>query len=80
VRSVGCVGVLKDWLTRALVQALMDKEKTVTLKMLEAHAPRLLQCEKMAVVAVEGEQMLELQDRSETHLLNVLGFRSEGAG
>jgi hypothetical protein len=58
----------------------MEKGKTVTLKMFEAHAPLLSQCEKMAVKAVEGEQMLELQDRSETHLLNVLDFRSEGAG
>ncbi len=74
VRSVGCVGILKDWLTRALASALIDKEKTLMLKMLQAHAPLLSQCEKMAVEAVEGEQMLALQDQSETHLLNVLGF------
>ena len=74
VRSIGCVGVLKGWLTRALACALIDQEKTLTLKMLQAHAPLLSQCEKMAVEAVEGERMLTLQDQSETHLLHVLGF------
>ncbi len=74
VRSVGCVGILKDWLTRALASALIDHVKTLTLKMLQAHAPLFSQCEKMAVEAVEGEQMLKLQDQSETHVLKVLGF------
>jgi len=80
VRSVGCVGILKDWLTRTLAAALIDKEKTLTLKMLQAHAPLMSQCEKMAVEAVEGEQMLTLQDQSETHLLNVLGFPRKAQG
>jgi uncharacterized protein (DUF1778 family) len=48
--------------------------------MFEGHAPLLSQCEKIAVEAVEGEQMLELQDRSETHLLNVLGFAPKARG
>ena len=80
VRSIGCVGILKDWLTRALASALIDQEKTLTLKLLQTHAPLLSQCEKMAVEAVEGEQMLALQDQSETHLLNVLGFARKAPG
>ena len=34
----------------------------------------------MAVEAVEGEQMLALQDQSEAHLLNVLGFPQKAQG
>jgi archaellum biogenesis ATPase FlaH len=32
-RSVGCVGVLKDWITRALAKALKDGGKTLTRKL-----------------------------------------------
>ena len=80
VRSIGCVGILKDWLTRTLASALIDQEKTLKLKLLQAHAPLLAQCEKMAVEAVEGEQMLVQQDQSETHLLKVLGFPRQRPG
>ncbi|MGH9944131.1 MAG: AAA family ATPase [Pyrinomonadaceae bacterium] len=75
VRSIGCVGILKDWLTRALAATLMDDGKMLTFKTLKAHASLLSQCEKMAAEAVEGEQMLFLQNQSETRLLNILGFQ-----
>jgi hypothetical protein len=64
---------------RALVQALMDKEKAVTLKMLEGHAPLPSECEKMRSKRSRASR-LKLQDRSETHLLNVLGFAPKARG
>ncbi len=57
-RSIGCVGVLKDWLIRALAAALYDKSKVLTLEYLQDHALSLAQCERMAIDAVEGEQQL----------------------
>ena len=57
-RSIGCVGVLKDWLIRALAAALYDKSKVLTLEYLQDHALTLAQCERMAIDAIEGEQQL----------------------
>ncbi len=61
-RSIGCVGVLKDWLIRALAAALYDKSKTLTLEYLQDHALSLAQCERMAIDAIEGEQQLSLSE------------------
>ncbi len=61
-RSIGCVGVLKDWLIRALAAALYDKSKALTLEYLQDHALSLAQCERMAIDATEGEQQLSLSE------------------
>ena len=31
-RSIGCTGILKDWLVRCLAAAIADKSQTITLK------------------------------------------------
>ncbi|MDJ0594304.1 MAG: hypothetical protein QNJ72_30740 [Pleurocapsa sp. MO_226.B13] len=61
-RSIGSVGVLKDWLIRALAAALYDKSKALTLEYLQDHALSLAQCERMAIDATEGEQQLSLSE------------------
>lgn len=58
-RSIGCVGVLKDWLARALLKALKDGGKLLTQKHLAKSALSVSQCEKMIAEAVEGEGILE---------------------
>ena len=57
-RSLGCVGVLKNWLTRALARALADDAPTLTLAHLEqtAEAPQTLL--QMARELRDGEQLL----------------------
>lgn len=75
VRSIGCVGILRNWLTRTLAAALIDSEKTLTLKSLRQHALVIPQCEKIAAEAVEGEQLLSVQSESATHLLKLLGLQ-----
>jgi len=57
-RSVGCVGILKDWLVRALAQALSRGTKTLTRRDLESCAPSVSQCERMLSEAIEGELRL----------------------
>ena len=57
-RSIGCVGVLKDWLIRAVAAALHDGSDTLTLERLHEHTLSLAQCERMAIEATEGEQKL----------------------
>jgi hypothetical protein len=37
-RSIGCVGVLKDWFVRAVAAALQDGCETLTWERLEEHA------------------------------------------
>ena len=62
-RSIGCVGVLKDWLVRTLAPALKRGKTTLTRKDLELHAPSVSQCERMLSEAIEGE--LRLRETAE---------------
>lgn len=39
-RSIGCVGVLKDWLVRAVAAALHDESDTLTWERLQEHAKK----------------------------------------
>src|SRR6266568_2506219 len=72
--SVGCVGILKDWLTRALATALDEGSKTLTRQHLERHAWSLDQCHKMAQEAIEGEAALTHTTESCLRLRQLLGF------
>jgi hypothetical protein len=66
-RSIGCVGLVKDWLTRALALAIDQGADAVSLKMLQKTAWSLDQSERMAREAVDGESGLserkEIRDR-----------------
>ena len=57
-RTIGCVGVLKDWLTRALVSASKRNAESLSRKDLESHALSVAQCDKMLSEAIEGESTL----------------------
>jgi len=62
-RSVGCVGLVKDWLTRALALAINQSADSVTIKMLQKTAWSLDQSERMAREAVDGES--DVSDKEE---------------
>jgi len=55
-RSIGCVGVLKDWLSRALSEALDEKADCLSDKHLEIYALSVDQCDKMLSDALDGEK------------------------
>jgi hypothetical protein len=55
-RSIGCIGVLKDWLIKALAQALEDGGKTLTYQNIQRYAPSVTKCMKMLAEAVDGER------------------------
>jgi len=57
-RSIGCVGVLKDWLVRALTGVFRRNATVLTIGDLKAHALSVSQCEKMLSEALEGEVSL----------------------
>ncbi len=79
-RSIGCVGVLKDWLIRAVAAALHDGDDTLTLERVEEHALTLSQCERMALDAIEGEQKLGYAESRREHLWRLLQAGMDSTG
>jgi energy-coupling factor transporter ATP-binding protein EcfA2 len=73
-RTIGCVGVLKDWLTRALAQALEQGEKTLSHALLEQHALSIDRCGQMVTEAVAGETALTEDDHAAYRLRVRLGL------
>ncbi len=71
-RCIGCVGVLKDWLLRAVSAALDEGDDTLTLERVQEHALSISQCEQMALDAVEGEQKLNYTEGRREHLWRLL--------
>ena len=67
-RSIGCVGVLKNWLARALNVALEADATTLTLAHLEKRALKPAQCRRMLADARAGEEKLA-DDKAELALL-----------
>lgn len=63
-RSLGCVGILKDWLSQTLCAVLDsdDKAQTITLSNLECYAPSVRQCLVMLKAISIGEQQLQESD------------------
>jgi hypothetical protein len=75
-RSIGCVGVLKDWLTRALALALAENSPVLTRRFLEQTAWSVCQCQRMANEALEGEADLAENDEDRGNLRKLLGLDS----
>jgi hypothetical protein len=57
-RSLGCVGVLKLWLSKALSASLNDGGRKLTLQHLNKTAPSVSRCEKMLSDLRDGESLL----------------------
>ncbi len=76
-RSVGCIGILKQWLNRALFAALSTGASTITRQVLEAEAPTVSQCVKIAQEAREGEEQFTETDEKRSHLRALLGIPEE---
>ena len=73
-RSLGCVGILKDWLTRTLRDALDEKAETITDKHLKRRAWSVSQCKRMLQEIEEGESQLEETDQDISDLRKALGL------
>jgi hypothetical protein len=70
--SIGCIGVLKDWLQRAVSAALDEGHDTLTLDCIQDHAPLVEIYRQMAIDATEGEQKLEYTASNREHVWRLL--------
>jgi hypothetical protein len=73
-RSLGCIGILKDWLMRALIVAARNANPALNLAILEKTALSASQCEKMLSETREGEARLADNDDSRVRLRRLLNL------
>jgi energy-coupling factor transporter ATP-binding protein EcfA2 len=73
-RSLGCIGILKDWLMQALVVAARSATPALSLAVLERTALSGSQCEKMLQDAREGEARLADNDDTRVRLRRLLNL------
>ena len=73
-QSVGCVGVLKHWLDRALAAALAAGAATMTARCLQEQAMPARKLLRLAREMTEGEEALAVTERSGAELRRVLGL------
>src|SRR6266516_2496027 len=76
-RSIGCVGILKDWLVRVLVSLSRRGVDSLNRKDLEVLEPSVTQCEKMLSEAVEGETRLLENTEERSRLRTRLGLSAK---
>ena len=73
-RSIGCVGILKDWLTQAYRKALHEEACTLSEDHWRPYAPSIAQCLQIAAEAIEGEKAFEFESPEVSLLRQKLGL------
>jgi len=76
-RSLGCIGLLKLHLIRALALALTENAQTITETHLRATAPSEDRVKEMLSAALAGEEDLTEPDGADERLLELLGLREK---
>jgi energy-coupling factor transporter ATP-binding protein EcfA2 len=64
-RCIGCIGVLKDWLTRVLVKALDNGGRTLTIEEIQRQALSVAQCTQMLADTESKDLGLGMKKRKE---------------
>ena len=73
-RSIGCVGILKDWLVKAYSTAARQSAPTLCLKHLEKYALSVAQCDRLIEDAARGEAQFHEDSEAACRLRLRLGF------
>lgn len=73
-RSIGCVGILKDWLTQAYRQALDESASTLKERHWQLYAPSISKCIQIAAEAIEGEKAFQFESGELSLLRQKLGL------
>jgi energy-coupling factor transporter ATP-binding protein EcfA2 len=76
-RSVGCVGILKEWLMRACVRAIKHGAVKLTPEHLERTALSISQCDKVLAESREGETRLNDQEDTRQRFRTLLGLEPQ---
>lgn len=78
-RSFGCVGILKQWLVKALSATLRRGDATISFRNLETHALSMAQCDRILSEVTEGEARLNDGDGLRSQLRARLGLAEPAA-
>jgi hypothetical protein len=78
-RTVGCVGILKGWLLRALKEAVKKGKKGLPRKIIEQRALSVSQCNTLLAEAVEGEHALTDSEEARVALRTRMGLTAKAA-
>lgn len=73
-RSIGCIGILKKLLEKALKRALDEKKKTITIDECSKVALTDAKCVQLIIEARNGENQLKQQSEKENELNRLLGM------
>jgi hypothetical protein len=71
-RCIGRIGVLKDWLVRALAATIAAGQNQLYFERIQECALPIAQCESMALEAAAGEQELHYTASRQQHLWALL--------
>lgn len=75
--SVGCAGVLKDWLLRCLSYAIENDEKTISIENLKKNVLQTQKLVTLAEEAVRGESIFTENEDDRDKLKSLLGTRKK---
>lgn len=78
-RTLGCIGTLKNWLTRTLKDTFDEGSDTITLKHLQRRALSVAQCQRMFAEILEGERQLSETEADAQNLRSLLGLEGDVA-
>ena len=70
--SIGCIGVLKDWLLRAVSTALDAGQQSLTLDWIQDHALPVEIYQQMLLDATQGEEKLSHTESNREHVWRLL--------
>jgi hypothetical protein len=77
-RSLGCIGILKQWLVRAATVALDKGSRKLTTCNLESQALCMAQCEQLYTEIADGELKLEERSDAVARFRDRLGLSANG--
>jgi energy-coupling factor transporter ATP-binding protein EcfA2 len=73
-RSIGCVGILKNWLDRCLEKTFSSGQDFISYSTLKEFSPSPAKSIKMAEEAINGESLFSHQQEQVGRLQNILGL------
>jgi energy-coupling factor transporter ATP-binding protein EcfA2 len=75
--TAGCIGLLKEWLLKALTETLHREASTITPEILAHHMPSLAYREQMMTEIEEGEKGFTCDEAAEDELRKRMGLPSK---